>query len=66
MKFKCNNIYIENDILYYDYTDSYGYEEAVGMEVEVEKLRKPWYLNQCLYEFYYDIIAIYDEDEGEE
>lgn len=66
MKFKCNNIYIENDILYYDYTDSYGYEEAVGVEVEVEKLRKPWYLNQCLYEFYYDIIAVYDEDEGEE
>lgn len=59
IKFVCHNVYVEGDYLYFDYEDSFGYRETVGMSVDTGSLYLHGYVNRIVDRFYWDIVSSY-------
>ena len=59
IKFVCHKVYVECDFLYFDYEDSFGYRETVGMNVDTGSLYLHGYVNRTADRFYWDIVSSY-------
>ena len=59
IKFVCHNVYVEDDYLYFDYEDSFGYRETVGMNVDTGSFYLHGYVNRTVDRFYWDIVSSY-------
>ena len=68
IKFVCHKVYVEGYYLYFDYEDSFGYRETVGMNVDTGSLYLHGYVNRIVDRFYWDIVSCYltREDEAED